>query len=149
MAWMPWGNHALHSRPVAPPHPVAPPVNRDMVRAVGDGSGRDVPVEVRFALRSRPEIGHPAKLDLQLVPTGPLDRLVASYHAEPGLTLAQGGAPTEVPAPKPGVPIDHELKIVAERSGIFYVEATVLANSANGSVARTFTIPIIAGHGLH
>jgi hypothetical protein len=147
-AWIPWLSHGQRSSHIAAQHPVPPPKDASMVRAVGDSSGGGVPVEVRFALRARPEIGEQAKLDLEMVPTAPLDRLVASFHAEPGLTVAQGAKPAEVNRPDPGVPIHHELTIVAQRDGIFYVSATVLADSSTGSVARTFTIPIIAGGGV-
>lgn len=126
-----------------------PPVNRSMVRAVGDASDDGIPVEVRFALHQRPTVGHPAKLDIEFVPTGAVDKVVASYHAQAGLKFAHGTQPTQADHPKPGVPIDHDLTLVAQRDGIFCVTATVLVNSASGSVARTFTIPIIAGDGLH
>jgi hypothetical protein len=148
-AWIPTG-WLGHHRPV--PHvvvrpPVTPSRDRDMVRAVGDATGGGVPVEVRFALRDRPEVGKPAELDLELVPSAPLDRIITSFYAAPGLSVASGAQSAETERPEPGVPIEHTLKIVAQRDGIFSVTATVLADSSAGSVARTFTIPIIAGAG--
>lgn len=118
-----------------------------MVRAVGNAADAKVPIEVRFALRDRPEIGKPAKLDLELVPLAPLDRMIASFYAGPGLSVASGAQPAEADRPEPGVPIRHEIEIVAQRDGVFSVSATVLADSSAGSVSRTFTIPVIAGAG--
>jgi hypothetical protein len=147
-AWIPWLPRAHRTQPVAVQQPVRSPSSRGMVRAVGDSAGGGVPVEVLFKLRSRPLIGEPAQLDLEMVPSAPLDRLVASFHAESGLDLSHGAASTEAHHPQAGVPIDHVLTLVAQRDGIFYVNATVLVDSPNGSVARTFTIPIIAGDGM-
>ncbi|MGB6450845.1 MAG: hypothetical protein WBE92_08845 [Steroidobacteraceae bacterium] len=126
---------------------VKPPPDNDMVVAVSSGTGTSVPVEVRFALRERPEIGKAAELDLEVVPSAPVDRLIATFFAGEGLSLSDGAQPAERDRPEPGVPIAHRLMIVAQRDGIFYVNATVLADFNSESVAHTFTIPIIAGAG--
>ena len=147
-AFIPWMKPEPPDRHAALQHPVKMPVADDLVRAVGDETGGGVPVDVRFRLLTRPQIGESAKLDLVMVPSAPLDRLVASFNAEPGLSVAEGAAPMQRDQPQAGVPIQHELTIVAQRDGIFYVTATVLADSAAGSVARTFIIPVIAGSGL-
>jgi len=147
-AWIPWLAHEQRPEAAAVQHPVGMPQQLNMVRAVGDFSGGGVPVEVLFSLRSRPTVGEPAELDLRMVPSAPLDTLIASFQGEPGLDVSGGKQPTEAHHPQAGVPIDRVLTLVAQRDGIFYVSATVLADSANGSVARTFTIPIIAGSGM-
>jgi hypothetical protein len=123
-----------------------PPGSADFVAAVaGDKSA--VPVEVRFELHGRPEIGKPVELDIQVTPTAPLGRVVTSFHAEDGLDIEQGGAASETDRPTPGVPLSRALTIVAQHDGIFYVSATVLVDLGADSVARTFTIPVIAGAG--
>jgi hypothetical protein len=117
----------------------------DMVTAVSGGKS-EVPVEVKFALRQRPELGQPIGLDVEVIPSAPVDRLITSFHAEDGLTLSD--AQTIVhDRPDPGVPIDHTLTLTARQDGIFYVSATVLADSGTESIAHTFTIPVIAGAG--
>ncbi len=117
-----------------------------MVTAVSAGKG-GLPVDVKFALRQRPEVGQSAELDLIVIPSAPLDRLMTSFHVEEGLTLSDGAQPSVEDRPEPGVPISHALTIVPKQDGIFYVDATVLADSGTGSIARTFTIPVIAGAG--
>ncbi len=124
----------------------APP-DDDMVVAVSNGTGTSLPVEVRFALRERPEIGKSADLDLEVIPSAPVDRLITTFYAEPGLSVSGGAEPAEHDRPEPGVPIAHKLTIVAQRDGIFYVNATVLADFNSESIAHTFTIPVIAGAG--
>jgi hypothetical protein len=118
----------------------------DMVAAVSAGK-TELPVDVRFALRQRPELGQPIKLDVQVTPSAPLVRLIASFHAEDGLTLGDGVQQIVRDRPDPGVPIVHTLTLVPRQDGIFYVNATVLTDSGSESIGRTFTIPVIAGAG--
>jgi hypothetical protein len=117
-----------------------------MVSAV-TASKTGLPVEVKFALRQRPEVGQSAELDLLVIPSAPFDRVMTSFHAEQGLTLSDGAQPIVQDRPEPGVPIAHTLKIVAQQDGVFYVDATVLVDSGTESLARTFTVPVIAGTG--
>lgn len=146
-SWLP-ARFVSHQAPtVAVQQAVKPPPDQDMVIAVSNGTGTSVPVEVRFALRERPEIGQAAELDLEVIPSAPVDRLIATFYAEEGLSVSDGAQPTERDRPEPGVPISHRLMIVPQRDGIFYVNATVLADFNNESVAHTFTIPVIAGEG--
>lgn len=125
-----------------------PSPDRDMVSAVSNSKGiGDVPVEVKFALRERPEVGKPAELDLEMIPSAPLDRLIAVFHAQDGLSVNSGAGPVQLDRPEPGVPISHRLTIVPQHDGIFYVDTTVLADFGSQSIGRTFTIPVIAGSG--
>jgi hypothetical protein len=126
-------------------HPADAPT-ADMVAAVALGK-TSVPVDVRFALRERPEVGQPATLDLLVTPSAPLERLVTSFRAEDGLKLRDGGDPSVRERPEPGIPIPHTLTVVAQQDGIFYVSATVLADLGSEQIAHTFTIPVIAGGG--
>ncbi len=141
-----------HLRGIGARHPPAanaknkPSGSAYFVAAVAGEKG-DVPVEVRFELHERPEIGKPVKLDVQVTPTAPLGRLVTSFHAEDGLDIQQGGAASETDRPVPGTALSRALTIVARHDGIFYVSATVLVDLGADSVARTFTIPVIAGGG--
>jgi len=118
----------------------------DFVTAVGVDRTA-LPIEVQFALRKRPEVGEPVELDIRVTPTGPLGRLIMSFHAEDGLAIAGGEAASETDRPAPGIPLSHALTIVAQRDGIYYVKATVLVDVGADSIARTFTIPVIAGAG--
>jgi hypothetical protein len=118
----------------------------DMVTAVSAGKSA-LPVDVKFALQQRPEVGQSIKLDVQVTPSAQLDRLITSFHAEDGLTLGDGAQATEHDRPDPGVPIVHTLTLVAKQDGVFYVNATVQADWGTESVAHTYTIPVIAGAG--
>lgn len=140
---------AIGTRHPSAAHATAKPAARgtaDLVAAVAGGK-EAIPVEVRFALHDRPEVGKPVELDVQVTPTGPLGHFVTSFNAEDGLAIERGGDASETDRPEPGVPVSRALTIVASKDGIFYVTATVLVDSGADSVARTFTIPVIAGAG--
>ncbi len=145
--WLPSWLHLHHSTPAAVQQAVKPALDSDMVAAVSNAKGGDLPVEVKFSLHERPEAGETAELDLEMIPTAPIDRLVAVFHAEDGLTVSSGGEPAQRDRPEAGVPVAHRLTIVPQRDGIFYVTATVLADMSGEPIARTFTIPVIAGAG--
>ncbi len=138
-----------HTAPVAVQHTAAAPpsIDGDMVTAVSSGKDDQMPVTVRFALRDRPEVGKASELDLEVIPSAPLDKLIAVFHAQDGLSVSAGAEPAQREHPEAGIPIAHRLTIVPARDGIFYVDATVLVDFGSESVARTFTIPIIAGAG--
>lgn len=126
----------------------ATPGDADMTSAVSTAKG-SARVVLKFALRERPEVGKPTQLDLALVPQMALDHIAASFYAEEGLALQDGGGTASVERPEPYAAIQRTLTVVPQRDGIFYVNATVVADSGAESVARTYTIPLIAGAGVH
>jgi hypothetical protein len=118
----------------------------DMVSAVS-GSRVSEPVELKFRLPHRPEVGKPIDVEIAVLPISPLDRIAANFTAGTGLELRSGHEMAAIANPEPNVPLPHRLTIVPERDGIFFVSAVVLADSEQ-SITRTFSIPIIAGEGL-
>jgi hypothetical protein len=118
----------------------------DMVSAVS-GSRVSEPVELKFRLPHRPEVGKPIEVEIAVLPVSPLDRVAANFSAGTGLELRSGHEMAAIANPEPNVPLPHRLTIVPERDGIFFVSAVVLADSEQ-SITRTFSIPIIAGKGL-
>lgn len=119
----------------------------DMVSAVSGGKG-GAPVELKFSLAERPQVGQPVEIDIAVLPVSPLDRVAAHFQAGDGLVLRSGDEMNAVDRPETGVPLPHRITIVPERDGIFFVSAVVLADSPQQSISRTFSIPIIAGQGL-
>jgi hypothetical protein len=122
-----------------------PVIDADMVSAVPNGKGTS-PLEVKFALRQHPLAGQPVQLDLTFIPAIGLDRVAVSFLAEDGLVL-QGARMPLTEHLEAGVPIPHTLTLTPQRDGIFYISATVLMDWGDESVARTYTIPVLAGAG--
>ena len=77
-----------------------------------------------------------------------LDQVTATFNATDGLEVTKGGRMPQIQHPEVGAPISHTVTIVPRRDGIFFVSATVLADSPTDSTTHSFSIPIIAGAGI-
>ena len=119
----------------------------EMVTAVSTTRGPGV-VELKFALAKAPKVGEPVEIEFSLLPSIPLERLFARFQAGEGLQLVSGGETEHLENAPMGVAVGHKVTVLPQSDGIFYVTAVVLADSDKDSVARTFTVPLIAGQGL-
>jgi hypothetical protein len=121
----------------------------DMVAAVSPAKSGP-PVEMKFSLAARPEVGQVIDLEVALVPRGsPVpDSLSASFQAAEGIEIVDGSQLERVEKLVDGTPVRHVVKILPKRDGIFAVSAVVSVNLPNQDLMRTFSIPIIAGEGL-
>jgi hypothetical protein len=119
----------------------------DMVSAVSAGKAQ-TEIDLKFALRERPLVGEPVDIDVALVPGHDLDQVYATFSATDGLEITKGGRTPQIEHPEPGAPITHTVTIVPQRDGIFFLSATVLADSPTSSVSHLFSIPVIAGAGI-
>jgi hypothetical protein len=121
----------------------------DMVAAVSS-SKAGPPVEMKFSLAARPEVGQVIDLEVALIPRGtPVpDSVSASFQVAEGIEIVDGSQLARVEKLVDGTPIRHVVKILPKRDGIFAVSATVSVNLADQDLMRTFSIPVIAGEGL-
>jgi hypothetical protein len=120
----------------------------DMVAAVS-ASKPGPPVEMKFVLTSRPEVGQIVDVDVAVVPLDPVpDDLAVSFQAVEGIEVVEGSQIEKVEKLAGGSPIRHVVKLLPKRDGIFAMTATVSFSQSNQSFTRTFTIPMVAGEGL-
>jgi hypothetical protein len=120
----------------------------DMVAAVSAAKGGP-PVELKFALSIRPEVGQALDVDVAVVPRAPVpDSLSVSFQVADGLDIVEGSQLERVNQLADGTPIHHVVKILPKRDGIFSLTAVVSFAVANQDWLRTFSIPVIAGEGL-
>lgn len=119
----------------------------DMVAAVSGATAR-APVELKFALKDRPQVGRPFDVEIVVLPVSEADRIAARFSAGPGLELRQGEQMAAVQNPEPGTGISHKLTLVPQQDGIFFVSATVNVDTPTESITRTFSFPIISGTGV-
>ncbi|MGH8298728.1 MAG: hypothetical protein ACRES6_05520 [Steroidobacteraceae bacterium] len=119
-----------------------------MVEAVGS-SGAQPPVELKFSIRDRPQIGQDDEVDYALVPevTG-IDTLRLGFLSDDGglQVVGQGPALAAI-KPVPGVPIFGSVTIRPLKTGLFTLIATVGVGSASQSMVWPFRIPVIAADG--
>jgi hypothetical protein len=120
----------------------------DMVAAVS-ATKTDSPVQVKFTLAERPELGQEVDLRVVVLPGAPnLDSLSMSFQVMDGLDIVDGADTVTIDKPADGTPVRHTLKLIPKRDGIFAVTAVVSTNLANQTTTRMYSIPVIAGAGL-
>jgi hypothetical protein len=118
-----------------------------MVEAVGP-SGTQPPVELRFSIRSRPQVGQDDEVDYALIPqVGGLGTIRVGFGAIEGLQVDQGGPTLAAIKPAAGVPIFGSVTVRPLKAGLFTLTAAVAVETSNGPVVWPFTIPVIAGEG--
>jgi hypothetical protein len=120
----------------------------EMVAAV-NASRLPAPMQMRFTLAQRPELGQPTDLYVALVPGLPSpDSVSISFQGSDGVDIVEGATMDKVDKPVEGTPLRHALKILPKRDGIFAVTAVVSTDLASQTTTRTFAIPVITGAGL-
>jgi hypothetical protein len=123
---------------------------RNMVNAVADAKGGDpVPLQVKFQLKSHPDVAQALDVDIIIVPiSGSVDRVVGTVEGEEGLDIVDGGQIPAADRPPEGVSIAHTIRVLPKRDGIFTLSAVLTVDSAGQSNRETYSIPIIAGAGM-
>lgn len=119
----------------------------DTVAAVS-ASATPGPVDVRFALSTRPLVGQPVDVDVSLTPTQELDRLYVRFQAPEGLQLLRGAETPSFPRPAVGTRLSHTVTVIPQADGIFSITASVVTDSPTGSITRSYSIPLISGEGV-
>jgi hypothetical protein len=120
----------------------------NMVSAVAANKPSTLPVQVKFELRDRPDVGQPVGVELAIVPmSASVDRLSGKVEGEDGLELLDGAQIAATDRPVEGVPIRHAVKVVARREGIFTVHAVLTVDSSGQTSTETYAMPVIAGGG--
>jgi len=131
---------AVAGKPVKP----IDQLSRNMVSAVASNKPSTLPLQVKFELRDRPDVGQPAELDLAIVPmSASVDRVSGKVEAEDGLELLQGGEIAAAERPVEGVPIHHHLKVVPKREGIYTVRALLTVDASGVPSSDAYSMPVI------
>ena len=119
----------------------------DMVTAVSNSKGP--PVELKFSVPVRPEVGQATEIDVAVIPSQPLpDSVSISFQVVDGLDIVDGSQMERVDKLTAGTPIRHVLKVLPKRDGIFALTAVVSYTASSQEMNRMFSIPVIAGVGL-
>jgi hypothetical protein len=115
-----------------------------MVSAVASNKPSTLPVQVKFELRDRPDIGQPVELDLAIVSmSASVDRISGRVEAEDGVELVEGAEIAATERPVEGVPIHHLLKVLPKREGIYTVRAVVTVDASGAPSSDAYSMPLI------
>jgi hypothetical protein len=120
-------------------------IDPDMVAAVSSAHS-NTPISMRFALSARPVIGTPLTVRLALVTATDvaISHIRASFQPGDGLQL-QAERNLDISDPGAGAVIEQELSVVPQQAGVLSLNATVVVDTDGGSLARSYSIPLIAG----
>jgi hypothetical protein len=147
------GSHAGPAAHSAPKIRAAPPVDpaakamAGMVEAVGP-SGAQPPIELRFSIHDRPQVGRDDEVDYALIPQVPgLETIRVVFGSLNGLQVVSHGPALAAIKPASGVPILGSVTVRPVKAGLFTLTAAVAVQSPGESVVWPFSIPVIAGEG--
>ena len=132
-----------------PPPPVDPAAKAlaGMVEAVGP-SGSQAPVELRFSIRGRPQVGQEDEIDYAIIPQAPgLATIRLVFGSLEGLQVVSHGPALAAVKPAAGVPIFGSVTVRPVKAGLFTLTAAVAVEFPAQSVVWPFSIPVIAGEG--
>jgi hypothetical protein len=143
-----WATHAPPKVQVRQPVDPAAQALAAMVEDVGP-SGSQPPVELRFSIHDRPQVGRDDEIDYALIPQTPgLETIRLDFAALNGLEVVSHGPTLAAIKPASGQPIFGSVTVRPEKTGLFTLMAEVGVESSPGdSVMWSFSIPVIAGEG--
>jgi hypothetical protein len=137
------------SHPRKPLDPAKAAMMRNTVAAVPANANVEVPLQVRFQLHQRPEVGQPVDVDLVLVPSSDaVDEVSGKVQTDDGLDLVSGGQIPPTDHPAQDVPIAVSVKVLPKRDGIFTFSAILTVDTAGQTLTQTYSMPVIAGSGI-
>ncbi|MGH8179458.1 MAG: hypothetical protein ACRETR_00610 [Steroidobacteraceae bacterium] len=140
---------AAHAQPKIQAAPVDPATKAlaGMVEAVGL-SGAQAPVDLRFSIRDRPQVGQEDEIDYALIPQTPgLETIRLVFGALNGLQVVSHGPALAAIKPATGVQIFGSVTVRPVKAGLFTLTAAVAVETPSESVVWPFTIPVIADEG--
>lgn len=119
-------------------------VDVDMVAAVSNVPST-TPVSLHYRLADAPQVGQPVTVELALVTDASVHilRLHLSFRADEGLEL-RGNPTVDVEEAEASGTLRRQVVVVPRQGGVLQLHATAVIDSGNESVARVYSIPLIA-----
>ena len=108
-----------------------------------------LPVQVKFALQSKPEVAQPLDITIAIVPTASnLDRVFGKVEGEEGLEMAGSGELEPAERPLENTPIERTIKVLPQKEGIYTLTATVSVDMSGQISTQSYSFPVITGNGM-
>lgn len=117
---------------------------RGMVAGVTVGKPGGL-VDLKFKVKSRPELGQPLPIDVAFIPTVASELMRATFISTEGLSVRSSEVPADYERVQPGAVYRHVLTVVPRDNGVYFVSAIVSMQTSAGDVTRTFSIPVVVG----
>lgn len=123
--------------------PAATSTDADLVSAVS-AAGAVAPVSLKFRVPQPPRVGQPTRIELVLAqqPGLDIDSLLVSLQPGDGLAVESEHS-FEFQSPPPGATQRMAVTVRPGQAGLLNLGATVLIGTANASLTRSFSMPLI------
>lgn len=138
------GNQAPQAHPeTRPAHQAGDAVDPDLVAAVSSAH-TNTPIALKFGLAARPVVGTPLKVRVAVITAAGVDisHIHESFQPGDGLQL-QSDRSFDVDDPSAGAVLQQELSVLPQQAGVLSLNATIMVDMDGGSLARSYTIPLI------
>ena len=129
----------------ATPADDAEQATKGMVSGVAGGRPEDAIVELKFELKSRPEVGKPLTIDIALMPRVATDTMNITYLATDELTVQPTTMPSKYERVQAGSVYRNQATVIPKENGVFSLSAIVMVQTDTGDITRTFAIPVVIG----
>jgi hypothetical protein len=120
-------------------------IDPDMVSAVNlTGSSTNL-FSMKFKIESRPQVTAPLQVRVLMIPAfdAEITHMQVLFQPSEGLQL-QSGRSVDLTDLSGGKPVEQQVTVVPQQSGVLSLNATVLVDTASESISRTYAIPLIA-----
>lgn len=115
-----------------------------MARAVGTGKP-GAAADLRYDFSSKPVVGTPMELQLAVIPNAGVDSMEVTVIGMDGVTLS-GSLSTNFAQVESSKPYLHNVSVLPDRSGVFYLSVVVSTQIGNSNLSRTYSIPFVVGN---
>lgn len=133
-----------------PAAPAPPPVDPEraaldarMAAAVVDGK-TSAPVDLRYDVLSKPDVGQPFEVELALQPRISADSLDVEIGDSPGLAI-DGERAARFPTVEAGKSYPFKVQVRGATAGLYYISVIAKVSTAVQTESRAFTIPVVIG----
>ena len=110
--------------------------------------GAEAPIDLRFSIRDRPQVGQEDEIDYAIIPqVAGLATIRVVFGSFGNLQVVNHGPALAGIKPASGVPIFGSVTVRPVKAGLFTLTAAVAVESPAQSVVWPFSIPVIAGEG--
>ncbi len=122
--------------------PSAAELTAGMVEAASQGKST-LPVELKFDLPERPQIGKALQVDIAVMPQIPASPAAIQITGADGLEVAPEASRIEIPSVDVGEVYRQSLKVTPTADGVLFLDLTVSLNHDDITESRVFAIPLI------
>jgi hypothetical protein len=133
------------SKSAAAPGSDAGSIDPDMVNAVNVTGTSSSLFSMKFKFESRPQVTSPLQVSILMIPAPDVEitHMRLLFQPSEGLQL-QSGRSVDLTDLSGGKPVEQQITVVPQQSGVLSLSATVLVDTSSESISRTYAIPLIA-----